>query len=201
MTVLDVMTASKDQLPEAAMEMDASELPKLVSLLCEKNDSVRYQAFLAVQYRSQRMDDVYPFWDTFQSKLASDNSYQRSIGMMLIAENVRWDKADRITGAIDAYLDRLNDEKPITVRQCIQSLLTIHPYKPQLDGMIAARLMSIDLMSMKETMRKLILMDILQVLITIRKSNPSVETDQYIMNALSGGILDAKAIKQIKALL
>lgn len=199
MTAMDVMTASKDQLPEAAIAMESSELPMLVSTLNEKNDSIRYQAFLALQCRSRVLEDVYPFCDVFQAKLRSDNSYQRSIGMMLLAENVRWDTPNKMAGAIDAFLERLNDEKPITIRQCIQSLALIHPYKPQLDGIIAARLIAVDLMQIKETMRKSILLDILHVLIAIRKSNPAVETDTFIMNALSGGILDAKTKKQVEA--
>lgn len=51
------------------------------------------------------MPDVYPFWDTFRAKLNSDNSYQRSIGIMLIAENTRWDTRDHILQTIDAYLN------------------------------------------------------------------------------------------------
>lgn len=201
MTAIDVLTASKDQLPQAALALDASELPKLVSMLGEKNDNLRYQAFLALQYRSQQANDVYPFWSVFQSKLCSDNSYQRSIGMMLLAENVRWDAADRMAETIDAFLERLQDEKPITVRQCIQSLGMIFAHKPQLGSLIAARLTAIDLMSIKETMRKSILLDCLNVLITIRKGSLSADIDRFIMDALSGGILDAKAKKQVEALL
>ena len=201
MTTMDIMTVSKEQLPEAAIAVDASDLPWLVATLSEKNDNIRYQAFLALQYRSRVMDDVYPFWDIFQSKLSSDNSYQRSIGMMLLAENVRWDTQDRMSGTIDVYLERVEDEKPITVRQCIQSLGIIHQYKPQLDDRIASRLTAIDLMQIKETMRKPILLDIIHVLSDVRKSHPSAEVDQFIANALSGGILDVKAKKQVVAML
>ena len=201
MTVMDLMVLDKDHLPEASVAVEASELPHLVALLSEKIDNVRYQAFLALQYRSRVLPDVYPFWDAFQAKLGSDNSYQRSIGMMLIAENVRWDTQDKISTAIDPYLKGLTDEKPITVRQCIQSLDLICPYKPQLNDLIVARLMAIDLMQVKETMRKLILTDILHVLLGIRKNHPSEEIDAYLMNALSGGILDAKLKKLLKAML
>lgn len=201
MTVMDLMLVDQDQLPEAALAVEASELPRLVALLSEKVDSVRYQAFQALQYRSRVLPDVYPFWDTFQAKLDSTNSYQRSIGMMLIAENVRWDTQDRMSETIGAYLERLTDEKPITVRQCIQSLNLIYPSKPLLEGQIVSRLLALDLMQVKETMRKLILTDAMHVLLGIRKNHPSEEIDLYIMNALSGGILDAKLKKQLKALL
>lgn len=201
MTVMDLMVVDKDQLPNAAIAMKASELPQLVDLLNEKIDKVRYQAFLALQYRSRVLPDVYPFWDTFRAKLGSDNSYQRSIGMMLIAENVRWDTQDKMSVTIDTYLNGLTDEKPITVRQCIQSLEIICNCKPQLDDLIVSRLVGIDLMQVKETMRKLILMDVLHVLLSIRQSHPSEEIDPYLMNALSGGILDVKQKKQLKSML
>jgi hypothetical protein len=88
-TIESLMTIDKDQLSEAAKDMDGSGLPLLIELLSEKNDNIRYRAFLALQYRSRFFSDVYPFWEIFRSKLKSDNSYQRSIGLMLIAENAR----------------------------------------------------------------------------------------------------------------
>ncbi|NLI22722.1 MAG: hypothetical protein GX418_14395 [Clostridiales bacterium] len=201
MTVEDLLIASKEELPEAAVALQPSDLPQLIALLSEKNDNIRYQAFLALQYRSRSLDDVYPYWERFRSKLTSDNSYQRSIGLMLIAENVRWDTQGRMEATIDAFLECLNDEKPITVRQCIQSLPIIHRYQPRLDETITARLTAIDLMKIRETMRKPILMDALQVLAAIRKEHPSETMDRFFTDALTGGILDAKSKKQIQALL
>jgi len=104
-TIESLLTIDKDQLPEAAKGIDGSELPWLVELLSEKNDKIRYQAFLALQYRSRSFNDVYPFWHTFRSRLKSDNSYQRSIGLMLIAENARWNSENRMNGTIDENLD------------------------------------------------------------------------------------------------
>lgn len=201
MTAMEVCIVSKDQLPEAAMAVEAEELPRLVALLCEKNDQVRYQVFLALQYRSRVMGDVYPFWDTFRAKLGSDNAYQRSIGLMLIAENVRWDSQDRMRETIGAFLERLTDDKPITVRQCIQSLETVCQYKPELAGGIAARLMAMDLSQIKETMRKLILTDALHVLAGIRKNHPSGEIDRFMLDALSGNLLDVKTKKMLRTML
>jgi len=196
-----LMTIDKDQLPEAAKAIDSSELPQLVDLLSEKDDKVRYQAFLLLQYRSQLFNDVYPFWETFRSKLKSDNSYQRSIGLMLIADNVRWDSENRMDDAINEYLELLKDEKPITVRQCIQSLGKIVKYKPDLNGKIAARLINFDMTEIRETMRKSILLDILNALAYIKTTHKTNEIECFILNVLSGEILDKKAKKQIEAIL
>jgi hypothetical protein len=195
------MSISKSDLQEASKALHKEDIPQLVEWLNLKDDNIRYQAFLLLQNRSSFCNDVYPYWDTLQSKLKSDNSYQRSIGLMLIAENVKWDAENRMEGAIDEYLLLLNDEKPITIRQCIQSLGKIASAKPGLNGKIASRLISFDLIAVKETMRKSILLDILNVLLIIRQELKTDEIESFILNALSGEVLDKKTKKQIEALL
>lgn len=200
-TIERLMSIDKNDLQEASRALDKSDLQQLVEWLSEKYDKIRYQAFLLLQNRSQLFNDVYPFWDVFRGKLNSDNSYQRSIGLMLIAENAKWDLENRLDDSINEYLALLKDEKPITIRQCIQSLGKIVPYKPKLNDKTADRLISLNMADIKETMRKSILLDILNVLAVIRKSQRTDETDNFILNALSGDILDKKAKKQIEAIL
>lgn len=199
-TLEEIMSISKEDLQEAANRLNGEDISLLVEWLSLKDDNIRYQAFLLVKNRSRLFDDVYPYWDTFKAKLESDNSYQRSIGLMLITENVRWDKENKIWDTIEAYLRLLNDEKPITIRQCIQSLGIIATYKPELGGLIASRLVSFPLADVKETMRKSILLDILNVLAVTGKENNTAETESYIKNALSCGILDKKSAGQMKTL-
>jgi hypothetical protein len=179
-TLETVMSVSKEDLPEAAKRIDSADIMQLVEWLALKDDSVRYPAFLLLQCRSSLSDDVYPYWDLFVDKLKSDNSYQRSIGLMLIAENARWDTQNKTEDMINDYLQLIYDEKPITIRQCIQSLVKIVTYKPSLGAVIAEKMLSYDLMSVKETMRKSILLDILNLLCIIRKT---LHSDQ--MEALS----------------
>jgi len=194
-----IMTIPKSGLQEASKALTKNDIPQLVEWLSLKDDNIRYQAFLLLQSRSIFFNDVYPFWDTFREKLSSDNSYQRSIGLMLIAENVRWDAENRMEEIIDEYLALLKDEKPITVRQCIQSIGKIASVKPELNDKIAFGLISFDIMAVKETMRKSILIDILNVLFIIRQKYKTDEIESFILNALSGEILDKKTKKQIEA--
>lgn len=195
------MLVDKSALQEEAKKLNKDDISRIVERLSLKDDNARYQAFLLLQNRSIFFDDVYPHWDIFRSKLKSDNSYQRSIGLMLIAENARWDTERRMENTIDEYLELLNDEKPITIRQCIQSLEKIVVYKPGLNNKIAAALISFDFMSAKETMRKSILLDILDILLIIRKNLKKDDVDSFILNALSGEVLDKKSKKRIEALL
>jgi hypothetical protein len=195
------MSISKSDLPEASKALNKEDISQLIEWLALKDDNIRYQAFLLLQNRSSLFDDVYPYWDTLRKKLKSDNSYQRSIGLMLIAENAKWDNKNQMEDTIDECLMLLNDEKPITIRQCIQSLGKIVSAKPGLNDKIASALINLDLMAVKETMRKSILLDILNVLIIIRKSHKTDEIESFILNALSGEILDKKSKKQIEVLL
>lgn len=66
---------------------------------------------------------------------------------------------------------------------------------------IASTLISFDIMAVKETMRKSILIDILNVLFIIRQKQKTDEIENYILNAISGDILDKKSRKQFEALL
>lgn len=190
---------SESELQEAAEALNKEDIPTLIDQLTSKDDDIRYQAFQILQTRSLLREDVYPYWEIFRNKLNSDNSYHRSIGLMLIARNAKWDTENWMEDTIDAYLSLLNDEKPITIRQCIQALEHIVSAKPVLSEQIAERLISFDLMAVRETMRKSILMDILNILLLIRKERRTDDIENYIIKALSGEILDKKSKKQIEA--
>lgn len=196
-TMESLAEINKDDPAGAADRLDHDDIRQLVEWLALKDDAIRYAAFLLLQSRSSRYDDVYPYWDVFKSKLTSDNSYQRSIGLMLIAENAGWDAENRLQDTLDGCLALLNDEKPITVRQCIQSLGKIASRRPELGRRISGCLISLDLDAVRETMRKSILLDILNTLLIIRETYRTDETEGYILAALSGGLLDKKSKKQI----
>ncbi|MTI56279.1 hypothetical protein [Geosporobacter ferrireducens] len=196
-----LFTIEKENLLEFSKTLKAEDISQLVEWLTVKDDKLRYHSLLLLEHRSEEYNDVYPFWDIFCEKLRSTNSYQRSIGVMLIAANVKWDRENKIEITIDDYLRILDDEKPITVRQCIQSLKKIVAYRIDLHNKVASELISIDIMNIKPTMRKLILVDILNILVLIKKHNTSEEIDTYIYQALTGELLDKKAIKQIELML
>jgi len=197
----DLLFIPPGELEIKSRTLSPEDIGQLVELLGEKDDKIRYQAFQLLQWRSRNFNDVCPYFDALAEKLKSTNSYQRSIGVMLIADNARWDTERRFEQAFDAFMAVLYDEKPITVRQMIQSLAEVVPYKPELQSEIARRLIHFDLSQVRETMRKSILTDILNVLALIRTYQRDEAVEQYIAGALSGDLLDKKAKKQIQALL
>lgn len=200
-TIERLVSFEKDDLQEVSKTISGDELQQLVDWLSEKDDKIRYHSFLILQHRSGYSGDVYQYWSTFCEKLKSENSYQRSIGLMLIAANSKWDIENKLDDVIDDYLSLIYDEKPITVRQCIQYLCEIVPYKKHLLMKISDRLMALKISEIRETMKKLILIDILTILAMIKKQLTNNEIETYIFNALTGGLLDKKSVKQVEAML
>lgn len=195
-----IQAYEKDVLSDVAPSLEDQDIKQLIAWLNEKDDMLRYKSFLLLQSRSQIYNDVYAHWDEFVAKLDCDNSYQRSLGLMLMAENARWDETGWLDKNIDCYLNGCDDEKPVTVRQCIQGLAKIVPYKKQCYDAIVARLIGIDISQRKETQQKLLLIDIITILKLIEKESPREDIKRYIQNAMTGGILDAKSKKMLAAL-
>jgi hypothetical protein len=196
-----VAELSKVEIPAKAASLECKDIPLLIDLLNEKEDNLRYHAFLLLQNRSQINSDVYPYWNELVNKFTSTNSYHRSIGLMLLADNIKWDQEGKFDNLVDTYLSFVDDEKPITVRQCIQSLTKIIPSKPHLANKVADRLLAIDLSTRKETQQKILLMDILSVFTVIRRYLKDERIEKFIISALTGEVLDKKAKTEIDELL
>ena len=182
-----------------AATLDQADIPALVERLASAEDKIRYPAFLLLKERSAICADVYPFWDALDEKLTHENSYQRSIGAMLLSANAKHDAQGKLKQTLPRYLALLNDPKPITVRQCAQALPEILRAKPEYAEPIGNAILSVSLLDYKETMRKLILLDFLETLILVRSLSPSEALEAYFFSVLSGSILDEKAKKQLRA--
>lgn len=57
--------------------------------------------------------------------------------------------------------------------------------------------MSLNIWNLRETMRKSILMNILNALTLIKKNQVDDTIENYIINVISGGVLDKKTKKEI----
>ncbi len=190
----------KTTIPVTAAALDSADLEILVLYLSVKEDAVRYPSLLLLQQRSMMTDDVFPYWGKFVQRLSDKNAYQRIIALTLLAENARWDTTGKTKVILTDYLALLEDEKPITVRQCVQNLKKIVIAQPDLGSDIVKSLTSLDLEAIRQSMRKLVLTDILEVLLTFRETNRDEEIETFILRALSGGILDAKSKKKFRLL-
>lgn len=158
------LVKNKNDLSSYSEQIGCEDIRILVEWLNEKDDDIRYAAFLLLQTISQKDDRVYKYWETFAEKLSNDNSYQRSLGLMLIAENIKWDKDGRFAKIFSKYLEHCDDEKFITARQCIQGLNKIISQTNQYRKEIIARLIGIDFEKRKDTQKYLLLLDTVEAL-------------------------------------
>ena len=169
MNLKNLKDLTKEQILAEAQNLTQGDVQLLVDTLSEKDDTLRYHAFLLLQAHSRMKPSLYDYWSVLANKLANANSYQRSLGVMLIAENVRWDKESKFRGVIEKYFRCCTDEKFITSRQAIQGLVTITAATDNYNDEIERRLVALDLRMYKETQQKLLRKDIGSVLKLIKK--------------------------------
>ena len=169
MNIDDLRTMGKSEVPMAAESLSKADIGFLVNTLTEKDNAIRYNAFLLLEAKSRLSPEVYEYWDTFEAKLGSDNSYQRSLGLMLISENVRWDKAGKFNKTISQYLKGCTDEKFITARQAIQGLTHILEATDAYDQQIKQHLSQMSLLQYKDNQQRLLSKDIDAILKQIEK--------------------------------
>lgn len=168
MNIDDLKAVAKDQIQATAEKLDSASVAFLVDELCEKNDKLRYKAFLLLQAHSRIKPTVYAHWAVLAGKLDSDNSYQRSLGVMLLAENVRWDKEGRFKAEIDGYFACCKDEKFITSRQAIQGLKTIMVATDIYNNEFKKLLLMLQLRQYKENQQKLLKKDVANALKAVK---------------------------------
>lgn len=150
--------------------MKASET---VKLLYHKDTSKAYAVLRELEALSDEEDSLYPLMGDFLAMLRSDQSVIRVRGFRLLCKQARWDSENRINGEMDRVLAALQDEKPTAVRQMLQSLEYVVPYKKELAGKIREAALAVDTTAFKDTMRPLIEKDIKR-LIEVIDSNSEV---------------------------
>lgn len=89
----------------------------------------------------------------------------------MIAYLAKWDQDNKIEAVIYRWLTHIEDEKPITARQCIKDSVIIARYKPELSSIIIDAL---------ETYRK-IYQDSMQSLIDKDRQNAIRQIKQFVL--------------------
>jgi hypothetical protein len=91
--------------------------------LGSSNDEIRMAALQRIlKITDQKVAWVYDVWDSLLDKFSDSNSFQRSIGIMVICNLAKSDSENRLADSLDALLVHTRDEKFITSRQCIQNI-------------------------------------------------------------------------------
>lgn len=99
------------------------DVKKLFNNLGSTDDKIRLSALQSVlKLTEEKVDWVYEVWDDLLVKLGSENSYQRSIAIMVLCNLGKSDVEDRLSVSLDLLLAHTRDDKFITSRQCIQNI-------------------------------------------------------------------------------
>jgi hypothetical protein len=96
---------------------------ELIDNLGSTDDRIRFSALQSIlELTESQVDWVYDVWDDLFEKLDHENSFQRSIAIMLLCNLAKSDTEDRLADSLDLLLAHTKDDKFITSRQCIQSV-------------------------------------------------------------------------------
>jgi hypothetical protein len=156
----DLAAIGKTEIVVKAKTLCADDVAFLVDTLSETDDKIRYTAFLLLQAYSPLAPTVYGHWDVLVQKLDSENSYQRSLGVMLLSENVRWDTQGKFGQVLAKFLACCTDEKFITARQTLQALVKVVDATKVYNQTIANHISSLDVSKYKENQQFLLKKDI-----------------------------------------
>lgn len=107
-----------------------------IDMLFSKNQVKAYKILKELLQESDKNNSLYGYIGTYFEMLHHDNSYVRNRGIFLIAANAKWDIENKIDDNINAYLACMEDDNPITSRQCIKEVVKIAKYKPQILAVI-----------------------------------------------------------------
>jgi hypothetical protein len=87
------------------------------------NDQTRLNALKSIlKITEDKVEWVYDVWDDLVDQLEDENSYQRSIAIMVLCNLVKSDAENRIEGLLPRLLAHTRDIKFIPSRQCIQNI-------------------------------------------------------------------------------
>lgn len=132
----------------------------IIASLTAKNDKYACAITDEMIAESRETDKWYEYFNEFAALLNHPKSLVRNRVLHVLAANVQWDEENRFDAILPDFLSHITDEKPITARQCIQSLAVIGAEKHKYISQILFRLKSADLSKYKDSMRPLIEKDI-----------------------------------------
>jgi hypothetical protein len=102
--------------------MEAS-IKERIDNLGSTDDKIRMEALQAIlNITENKVDWVYDVWDDLTCKLDDENSYQRSIAIMVLCNLAKSDAENRLKASLSRLLEHTRDDKFITSRQCIQCI-------------------------------------------------------------------------------
>ncbi len=132
---------------------------KIENLFNEDNNSA-YKTLLELETITTESNELHNYFNEFLEMLNNEKTFIRVRGFRLICSLAKWDNENRINKNIDIILSELEDEKGVSVRQCLEKLNLILMYKIELTDIIENKIRNLDLSKYKESMQSLIKKDV-----------------------------------------
>ncbi len=109
----------------------STTIDDLMGRLSSPEDGTRYPAFQEMQrITEKRVDWFSQYKDQFMAKLASENSFQRNIGIILLCNLAKNDTNREYDTILDVLMPKIDDEKFITQRQYLQNIWKVAIVNP-----------------------------------------------------------------------
>jgi len=180
--------------------MDAM-IEKLLNETKLKDNKIRLKALNGLlDITEKKVDWLDEVFEDLTSRLKSDNSYQRSIGMMLLSNLSKSDNENHLKIVLPDLLKLLQDEKFITCRQTIQNIWKIAIEKENLQKKIIESLIGKFNKCLFEKHYNLIRQDIISSLFLIHQKN-SNSCPMSLIDDLIEAEEDVKFRKKYKSLI
>lgn len=135
-----------------------------IKKLYNKDNNTAYKTLLELETTATETNELYNYFNEFLEMLNNEKTFIRVRGFRLICSIAKWDNENKINKNIDIILSELEDEKGVSVRQCLEKINLILMYKTELTDIIENKLRGLDLSKYKESMQSLIKKDVNYIL-------------------------------------
>lgn len=153
----------------------------LMEMLSLKDDTARYGAF---QELLKITNTPVAWFDQYRAilieKLSDENSYQRSIGLMLLCNLAKSDTYHEYRQIVDLLMPLINDEKFITERQYLQNIWKVAIVNEEYQRRIVPQLEKEFYACLSKKHFNLLRQDIIESMIKILEKIPTQEIKDSI---------------------
>jgi hypothetical protein len=163
-----------------------NNVQKAIKDLESNNDLARMNALKKIlSITDNKVDWIYEEWDNLVKKLENDNSYQRSIAIMVICNLAKSDGEQRMEKILGKLLSHTKDEKFITSRQCILNIWKVAVDNSLLQEKVVKHLETRFMECEKEKHYNLLRQDIIISINNIYKARKDQKLREIIMRLIS----------------
>ena len=156
-------------------------------MLTHKHIMVYYHCYYILDRATSRNPELfYDNWKNFEKLLDHENSYHRTIGLVMISNLIKVDKEKYFDSISDKYFMFINDEKITTARDCVVCTGKILEQRSDyIDKVIKLYLDMEKICKFKENQKALLLYDIFVIFDEFyEKTSFKKEIDKKILDNL-----------------